>query len=268
MLANEMPYGGRVAMAEKLDRFRRLLATALGFALFGVLGGCYKWVLYPYVKRAKRGDFSQQMQARRTVSRIWAFFVKYLVCAGVLEVKYQGFERLGKKGQLIVANHPSLLDVVLIFSKEYRLNCIVKQALLKNPVMVDPILACGFLPNSESEAMLEKSHRILQNEALLLFPEGTRTGWDGVIDLHRGALSIGLRSAEVITPVIIKMQPPGLKKNQPWYDIPARKIRYELIVAEDIDPKALLEGTSIPMASRRLKKQLEDLFNSQTTTTI
>lgn len=95
----------------------------------------------------------------------------------------------------------------------------------------------------------------------MLFPEGTRTGWDGVVNLHRGALSIGLRSAEIITPVIIKMTPPNLKKGQPWYKIPSQKIQYELTVMEDIDPKLMLAEKPLPVASRRLKKQLEDLFN-------
>ncbi|PJG85412.1 lysophospholipid acyltransferase family protein [Conservatibacter flavescens] len=251
-------------MAEKLDWLRRFFGTMFGFVLFGVLGMSYKLVLAPYVKRVKKGDFSHLLQARQSVGKIWAFFIKYLIWVGVLEVEYRGFERLGRKGQLVVANHPSLLDVVLILSKESRLNCIVKKELLNNPVMTDPIIACGFLPNTESEEMLAKSHQILQDEALLLFPEGTRTGWDGVVNLHRGAVSIGLRSAEVITPIIIKMSPPNFKKGQPWYKIPPQKIRYELIVAEDIDPKALLAEKPLPIASRRLKKQLEDLFNSHT----
>ncbi|AIJ32207.1 lysophospholipid acyltransferase family protein [Actinobacillus suis] len=253
-------------MAKKLDWLRRFLGTMLGFVLFGVLGISYRIILSPYVKYVKNGDLSHVLQARRSVGKIWAFFVKYLVAVGVLEVEYHGFERLGRKGQLMVANHPSLLDVVLIFSKENRLNCIVKKDLLDNPVMVDPIIACGFLPNSESEEVLEKSHQILQEESLLLFPEGTRTGWDGVVNLHRGAVSIGLRSAEVITPIIIKMSPPNLKKGQPWYKVPSQKIRYQLTVAEDIDPKALLAEKPLPIASRRLKKQLEDLFNSHTHT--
>ncbi|WP_150538293.1 lysophospholipid acyltransferase family protein [Actinobacillus vicugnae] len=251
-------------MAEKLNWLRRFIGTMFGFILFGVLGISYKLVLAPYVKRVKNGDFSHFLQARQSVGKIWAFFIKYLIWAGVLEVEYRGFERLGRTGQLVVANHPSLLDVVLILSKESRLNCIVKKDLLKNPVMTDPIIACGFLPNSESEEVLEKSHQILQQEALLLFPEGTRTGWDGVVNLHRGAVSIGLRSAKVITPIIIKMSPPNLKKGQAWYKISAQKIRYELTVAEDIDPQALLAEKPLPIASRRLKKQLEDLFNSHT----
>ncbi|MDY6216484.1 lysophospholipid acyltransferase family protein [Actinobacillus porcinus] len=248
-------------MAEKLDYLRRLLGTMSGFMLFSVLGMVYKVILYPYVKRAKNGDSSQQMQARRLIGQIWRLFVRYLVFVGAIEVKYHGFERLGRKGQLIVANHPSLLDVVLMFSREPSMNCICKQDLLNNPAMSSSIIACGFIPNTESEEVLEKCHAALQKEALLLFPEGTRTGWDGVVNLHRGALSIGLRSAEVITPVMIKMTPPSLKKGQPWYKIPSQKIRYELTVCEDIDPQALLAEKPLPVASRRLKKQLEELFN-------
>ena len=251
-------------MAEKIDFVLRFIGTAFGFFLFGLLGIAYRIILYPYVKRAKCGDFSQQLKARQLVGNIWAFFVKYMIWAGLLEVKYEGFERLGRKGQLVVANHPSLIDVVLIFSKVPRLNCIVKKDLLKNPVMVFPIIACGFLPNSESEEVVEKSHQILQEESLLLFPEGTRTGLDGIVNLHRGALSIGLRSSSLITPIIIKMTPPSLKKGQPWYKIATNKICYELKVGEDIDPKVLLSEKPLPIASRRLKKQLEDLFNSQT----
>lgn len=256
-----------MAMAKKFDLIRRFFGTLFGFILFAFAGIVFRIALLPYTRNPSQNDLATQMKARRWVGKIWAFFVRYTQWAGVLEVEYKGFERLGRPGQLIVANHPSLLDVVLIISKESRLNCIVKQDLLNNPILVAPILASGFLPNTESEEMLEKSHQILQQEALLLFPEGTRTGWDGVVKLHRGAVSIGLRSAKVITPIIIKMTPQNFKKGQPWYKIPAHKIRYELTVGEDIDPQALLAEKPLPIASRRLKKQLEDLFNSQTTPT-
>lgn len=251
-------------MAEKLDWLRRFTATLFGFVLFGVVGVLFKIWLYPYSKNYPHNDLATQLQGRKIVSQSWRWFVRYLVWAGILEVKYQGFERLGCTGQLILSNHPSLLDVVLIFSQEPRLNCIVKQDLMRNPAMTSPIKACGFIPNTESEELLEQSHEILQQQPLLLFPEGTRTGWDGVVKLHRGAVSIGLRSAKVITPLVIKMRPLNFKKGQPWYKIPARKIQYELSVGEDIDPQQWLAEKPLPIASRRLNQYLEDYFNSQT----
>ena len=84
------------------------------------------------------------------------------------------------------------------------------------------------------------------------------------VKLNRGAVSIGLRSAKVITPVVIRMLPLNLKKGQPWYQIPKTRIQYELIVGEDIDPQDWLQTQSLPMASRRLTKYLEDYFNLHT----
>ncbi len=248
-------------MRQQLDYLKRFLATTLGFVIFGVAGIFFKLVLRKYAKNYPNQPLATQLQGRKKVSQAWHFFVKYLIKTGVLEVHYSGFERLGRKGQLVLANHPSLLDVVLIFSQEPRFNCIVKQDLLKNPVMVDPIRACGFIPNTESEELLEISHNILQEQALLLFPEGTRTGWDGVVKLHRGAVSIGLRSAEVITPIKIIMSPLSLKKGHPWYKIPPQKIRYDLVVGEDIDPQTYLNEKPLPIASRRLNADLEKFFN-------
>ena len=53
-------------------------------------------------------------------------------------------------------------------------------------------------------------------------------------------------------------------EGHPWYKIPDRQIHYELSVGDDINPQEWIENQSIPMASRRLTKHLEDYFNSQT----
>ena len=81
--------------------------------------------------------------------------------------------------------------------------------------------------------------------------------------LHRGAVSLGLRSAAVITPVVIRMNPPNFKKGQPWYKIPKVKICYQLSVGEDIHPQDWLAQKPLPIASRRLNQYLEDYFNRE-----
>ena len=137
-------------MAEKLDWFRRFVGTAMGFFFWGIAGGMLQLVLYPYMLTSKSHALQSQLKTRRFVGRIWNYFICYLSFAGLLQVSYKGFEKLGRPGQLILPNHPSLLDVVLILSKVPTLNCIVKKDLLNNPTMRNQILACGFLPNTES----------------------------------------------------------------------------------------------------------------------
>lgn len=249
-----------------LDYCRRFLATLFGFVLFGIGGVAFKLVLLPYTLKSTAGDLPRQLQARRLIGGIWRFFVRYLVWSGVLSVRYEGMEKLGRPGQLVLANHPSLLDVVLLISHAPELNCIVKKDLQNNPSMSSQIRAAGYIPNEESEAMLDTvAEAFRSGQSLLVFPEGTRTGWDGQVKMHRGAVSLGLRSASIITPVCIKMTPPNFKKGQPWYKIPPQKIRYEITVGDDILPQEWLAEKPLPIAARRLNAYLQDYFTRKTT---
>lgn len=252
-------------IGRRIDWLRRWLSTALGFVLFGVAGVLLRLVLLPYTVISSAGNLPRQRQARRLVAGLWRFFVRYLAVAGVLRYELHGFERLGRPGQLILPNHPSLLDVLFMVGHVRDVNCVVKKDLLRNPVMIGPIKACGYVANDESAALLEKVDAVLKGgQSLLVFPEGTRTGWDGEVKLQRGAVSMGLRSAAVITPVVIRMAPLNFKKHQPWYKIPKVKICYRLTVGEDIHPQDWLAGKPLPIASRRLNQHLQDYFNRET----
>lgn len=251
-------------MAARLDYLRRLLGTAFGFAFFGVAGVCMKILLLPYILRPTDGDLVRQKQARRLVMASWRMFGRYLVWAGIVSVEFRGLEKLGRSGQWVLANHPSLLDVVFLLAQMPEANCIVKADLLKNPAMNSQIRACGFVPNEESLEFADTVHNILQEQCLLLFPEGTRTGWDGVVQFHRGAVALGLRSAKVITPVRISVNPPNFKKGQPWYRIPPQKVHYLFEVGEDILPQTWLAEKPLPIAARRLNEHLQNHFNERT----
>ena len=53
----------------------------------------------------------RQARARVTIARTFRLFIAALRRTGVLAFDFQGGERLGRPGQLIIANHPSPLDV-------------------------------------------------------------------------------------------------------------------------------------------------------------
>ncbi|RIY31642.1 1-acyl-sn-glycerol-3-phosphate acyltransferase [Psittacicella hinzii] len=252
-------------MVQKLAYGIRLIGTLFGFVFFGVVGFLLNIYLhFRYARKYPHADLKTQLEARKFVSKIWGLLVKFLTWNRVIECHFHGIEKLGRPGQLILANHPTLLDIVIVFSKANTINCIVKKSLLNNYSMRGAIKACGFIPNTESEDLLDTCHQVLTEQALLIFPEGTRTGEDNLVKLHRGAVSIGLRSAKVITPVIIKASPPSLKKNQPWYHIARKTVRYDIIVADDIDPQERLKEKPLPLAARKLNKELEELFNRET----
>ena len=151
-----------------LDYFRRFFATLFGFILFGVAGVLFKIALLPYTLRSTKGDIKRQLEARRMIGKVWRFFVGYLQWSGVLSVRFNGLEKLGKPGQLILANHPSLLDVVLLISHYSEPNVLVKKDLLHNPSMKSQIIASGYIPNDESMEMLEEIDAVFKSGQSLL----------------------------------------------------------------------------------------------------
>ena len=83
-----------------------------------------------------------------------------------------------------VAGYPSLLDVVLLISHFSNSNVPVKKDLLNNPSMKGEIIASGYILNDESMEMLEEIDAVFKSgQSLLIFPEGTRAGWDGQVKI-------------------------------------------------------------------------------------
>jgi 1-acyl-sn-glycerol-3-phosphate acyltransferase len=239
----------------------RLIATALSFSLFGLGGLFLRLVVFPLQSLLPCDDLARRARARATVSRSFWFFVQFMYRSGVLTYEVEGAERLGRPGQLIIANHPSLIDVVVLIAQIRDANCIVKQSLWHNPFMRGPIRAAGYISNSGSMDMLDEAAEALrEGQTLIVFPEGTRTTPGKPPEFHRGAAAIALRGARLVTPVVITVTPTTLTKAEPWYRIPSRRFHFRLRVGEDIAPQAFAAQGSAPVASRKLNDYLHQHF--------
>lgn len=240
----------------------RLFATGMAFTLFGLGGLILRLIIFPLLNLRTRNQNTQQTRARKSIG--WAFrqFILFMTKTGILNVDFQGAERLGRPGQLIIANHPSLLDVVFLIGHVANANCIVKHGLFKNTFTRGPISEAGYISNDQSIDMLDRAAQVLHDgQTLIIFPEGSRTPKDGKPRFHRGACAIALRGAAVITPVIIEMHPRSLTKGEPWYRIPPQRMQYSIRVGEDIDPTLWRSQAPIPIAGRRLNEHLHAYFD-------
>jgi len=239
----------------------RLLTTALSFALFGLGGLCLRLLVFPLLALLPGDVCAHQRRARRTISRLFWTFIRFMARAGVLTYTVEGAERLGRPGQMIIANHPSLIDVVFLIGLVRDANCVVKQKLWQNPFTRGPVRSTGYVSNDGSADMLEQAADLLRGgQTLIIFPEGTRTQPGQPPEFHRGAAAIALRGARFITPVSIHVRPSTLTKAEPWYRIPARRPHFHLRVGSDIDPAAFAALGSAPIASRRLNDHLHHYF--------
>ncbi|WP_237561563.1 lysophospholipid acyltransferase family protein [Frateuria defendens] len=238
----------------------RLLATGMSFLLFGLGGLVLRLLVLPALALLPGDALHRRRRARGAISRAFHLLVRFMHRTGLLDYRVEGAERLGRPGQMIVANHPSLIDVVFLIAQLRDANCIVKEGLWRNPCARGPVQAAQYISNSGSPEMLEQAADVLrEGQTLIVFPEGTRTVPGRAPCFHRGAAAIALRGARVVTPVYITVAPTTLTKAEPWYRIPDRRVQVRLRVGEDIAPEAFGDAP-LPIASRRLNDCLHRLF--------
>ncbi len=239
----------------------RLIATGLSFTLFGLGGLVLRLIVFPLLALLPGDATRHRLRARQTISRLFWLFVQFMYRSGVLTYQVEGVERLGHPGQLVIANHPSLIDVVVLISLIRDANCVVKQSLWDNPFTRGPIRAAQYISNNGSAEMLDEAAGALQQgQTLIIFPEGTRTTPGQAPQFHRGAAAIALRGAQRVTPVVISVTPTTLTKAEPWYRIPSRRFHFHLRVGDDIDPQTFASRGPLPIASRQLNDHLHRHF--------
>jgi 1-acyl-sn-glycerol-3-phosphate acyltransferase len=238
----------------------RLAATGASFALFGLGGLLLRLLILPALACLPGGALAHRRRARAAISRAFRLHVWFMQRSRVLDFRIDGAERLGRPGQMIVANHPSLIDVVFLIGQVRDANCVVKAGLFRNPFTRGPVRAAQYIGNDGSMTMLERAAGVLRDgQCLVVFPEGTRTAPGCAPAFHRGAAAIALRGARTVTPVFVSVEPTTLTKAEPWYRIPERRVQVRLRVGADIDPAAFA-GAPPPIASRRLNDHLRQLF--------
>lgn len=242
----------------------RLLATGSSFVLFGLGGVTLTLLVFPLLRLAVRDPLSRRRWTRLLINRLFHWFIGFMRLTGVLTYTISGAERLGRPGQMVIANHPSLLDVVFVIAQIRDSNCIVKEALWDNPFTRGPVSHAGYISNNSSLEMLEQAVDVLKDgQTLIVFPEGTRTTPGSAPSFHRGAAAIALRGAAVITPLIVSVVPSALQKGQPWYRIPARRMHFHLRVGADIDPVVFRDAAPGPRAARMLNESLQQYFSKE-----
>jgi 1-acyl-sn-glycerol-3-phosphate acyltransferase len=245
---------GRVA------RRWRALRTGLAFASFGVgaiVVAALAW-LSSHGAPARR-----QVRTQRIIHRAFQLFAWWMARLGLIRTSWVDAHRLpGTAPRLFVANHPTLIDVVLLLARVPQADCIVKTAARRNPLMRTIVTRAGYLANDEADALVDAcAARIADGRSVVLFPEGTRSPGGGLRRFQRGAAHIALKSGCPIVPIVITCRPPTLLKGQRWHDVPDRRAEYVLRVIEPIDPARYLNaGTPLPVAARRLTADLQALY--------
>ncbi|ECH3817070.1 1-acyl-sn-glycerol-3-phosphate acyltransferase [Salmonella enterica] len=254
-----------MSLAARLNQFWRLLMTGMCFALFGVGGLLLSLVWFNLLLLTVRNNNRRRRIARRSISFSFSLFLRVAKLTGALDYRIEGAEILRQeRGCLVVANHPTLIDYVLIASVMPETDCLVKSALLKNPFMSGVIRAADYLVNSQADALLPQSQqRLAQGDTILIFPEGTRTRPGEKMSLQRGAANIAVRCESDLRIVAIRCSEHLLDKQSKWYNVPPAKPLFTVTVGERVsitdyyDAKTQEPALAARQLNRHLLEQLQ-----------
>jgi 1-acyl-sn-glycerol-3-phosphate acyltransferase len=242
--------------------YLRFVAGALSFALFGLAALTVGLVVLPIVKIVPASSERKRERARAAMRIGMRGFVGFMRGSGGMTYEVRGVERLGQPGQIIVANHPTLIDVCFLLAYTPSAVCVVKKGLWRNPLTRWAVTLAEYITNDPTAAMIaEASAALAGGQTLIMFPEGTRTRPHEPMAFQRGAANIALRAARVLTPVYIRTNTEMLHKGWPWYRVPARRPHMIFQVGQDIDLAPFRNGP-LPIASRALNEKLQALFEA------
>ncbi len=247
-------------MARRAAYVSRIIRTGLGFAIFGLGAFVVGLGIFPLIRRLP-GDADRHAQwVVHVMSRSW---IRFATGVGLLRVKWTGTERLGGRGPyIIVANHPTLIDVILLMAFLPQADCVVKSAAWRNPFLRRIVSGAGYIRNDGGYPLIDAcAERLRQGRSLILFPEGTRSPANGLAPFHRGAAHVALRSGAPLLPVVITCDPPTLSKGEPWHRVPSRTVAFTVEVREPIIvPPPLDDIASETSAARQLIAEVRELY--------
>jgi 1-acyl-sn-glycerol-3-phosphate acyltransferase len=250
----------------RLARYWRVFGTGLSFFVFGLAGLVLGFVVFPVLRVVISNE-----QRRQAVSRDllrWAFRCHIAVMRGVgiIRYSYSGLERLDRRGLLIMSNHPSLIDAVLLMAFIRNANCVIDAELFGNKYTRGAVRAVGFIPNQPAGLPLVDAclAALDRGENLLFFPEARRTTPGESVKLTRGAAQVAVRGGRDVTPVIIHCAPPHLTRGAKWYRVPVRRAQYTISVRADIPVRPFLErDDERALSARALTDHLYDYFTKE-----
>lgn len=252
-------------MLERLDRAWRIVATGLAFASFGAGGLALRVLVFPLLGLLLRNAERRQRICKTVVGQTFRLFLWWMRVLGVIRYEIRHAERLRRGGLLVVANHPTLIDVVFLIALTPRADCVVKAGLARNAFTRGPVRATGYLCNDGGADLVDACIGSLRKgNNLVIFPEGTRTVPGAVPRLQRGAANVAVRGGFALTPVVIQCDPPTLAKGEKWYRVPARRPHFVIDVREDVPLSHWVEpGLDDALAVRRLTEALSRFFTME-----
>jgi 1-acyl-sn-glycerol-3-phosphate acyltransferase len=232
-------------MTSLLAKLLRVLLTGTAFLWFWSGGCVLSWIVVPTVSWWYRKDpVRSARRVREIMCAAFRLHLQYMRVCRLIDFDAAAVgAQLPDKPFVLVANHPTLIDVVLLLASHPSICCVAKSALFNGP-MVGRLLRQGGHINAGTGTAIEGAGVVMEairrlegGDSVLIFPEGTRSPAEGLGRFKSGAFAIAARAGVPLIPVLVDCTPRGLMKGMPWYTVPDGSMRFTMSVLPSVDPR-------------------------------
>ena len=145
----------------------------------------------------------------------------------------------GEGGLVVVANHPSLLDAVLILSRLPNAVCVMKASLMRNWFFGAGARLAGYITNDSPLSLIRQARGELRAGAqLVIFPEGTRTTRWPINPCQATAGVVAARARVPVQALLIHMSSPYLGKRWGLWNPPQLPLSVSVTAGRRLPPMA------------------------------
>jgi 1-acyl-sn-glycerol-3-phosphate acyltransferase len=153
--------------------------------------------------------FDRRRWAMHRFTSFWASLYTWLNPAW--PVRIYGRDRMHETGPtVIVANHLSLVDILVLFRLRSHFKWVSKQENFSVPLIGWNMTLCGYIPLRRGTArsirsmMLKCDEAIRGGSSIVMFPEGTRSSTGRLRSFKSGAFEIAKRNGVPVQPIVLR----------------------------------------------------------------
>ncbi|WP_322520353.1 lysophospholipid acyltransferase family protein [Guyparkeria halophila] len=205
----------------------RVIAVPLGHGGLAVL--LIGWLPLALMVALLPGP-TRRLAARRIIHHAMRAYRLWLVTIGALRVDSRPLDTLKRApAGVIVANHPSLLDALIVLAHAPNIICVMRAGLLRNPLFALPARLAGYLPNDHAlDMMLGARAAIRSGCHVLMFPEGSRSPGDdaaGLGPFQPAPFMLARQAGAPLHAFVFRYDRPLLTKQTPAWQLPKLPVR-------------------------------------------
>lgn len=238
----------------------RSITMILLFIFFGIGALILNLMIFPIAKVVLKEKNLLYFYSD-TIHNLWKFFTTLCQISGMIRLDIKDREKIvSLKKKIIVATHPSFIDIVILIALIPRTTCLVKSDLSKNPILNNIIKSIFILEDERIDSLLKHSKEMIDNGFnVIIFPSGIRHRQDEHPKIRKGAATMAMNARADIAALKYYTDYDFLFINQPIYEAGSKPVTYTLSFAGEINTDSELKKSDNKIV---VKKNITNMITS------